>query len=159
MKVPYPHPTSEAVSAVMQGNRRSDTRPEKRLRSALHRLGFRFRKDFPIDVGESRRPRPDIVFTRRRVAIFVDGCFWHLCPQHGRIPNGANRSYWERKLRTNQARDRADTQALVEAGWTVVRTWEHDALDEVLREVLNILGTEPVDKTSRRPSPLPTTRS
>lgn len=109
----------------MKGNRRTDTSPEKRLRSALHRLGFRFRKDHPIDVGESRKPRPDIAFTRQKVAVFVDGCYWHLCPEHGRIPGGKNRDYWERKLTGNKARDQADTAALTAAGWEVIRVWEH----------------------------------
>lgn len=123
----------------MRGNRRTDTSPERRLRSRLHRLGFRFRKDYPVDVGQSRKPRPDIAFTRQRVAVFVDGCYWHLCPDHGRIPGGANRGYWERKLKSNQARDQADTSALAAAGWKVVRIWEHELEDEGARTVIELL--------------------
>ena len=89
-----PTPSSAAASATMRANRRRDTTPERILRSALHRLGWRFRVDLPVEVG-GRRVRPDIVFTRRRVAVFVDGCFWHACPEHGQQPT-ANASYWER---------------------------------------------------------------
>lgn len=70
------------------------------------------------------RPRPDIAFTRSRVAVFVDGCFWHCCPDHGRPPK-TNRSYWGPKLARNVERDRRDTLALEGAGWRVVRLWEH----------------------------------
>lgn len=69
----------------MRGNRRRDTAPELRLRSALHARGWRFRVDLPIAV-DGGRARPDLVFTRWRVAVFVDGCFWHSCPVHGRPP-------------------------------------------------------------------------
>jgi len=123
----------------MRGNRRTDTSPELSLRSALHRLGLRFRKDHPIDIGEPRKPRPDIAFTRQKVAVFVDGCYWHLCPEHGRIPGGKNREYWERKLTGNQARDHADTAALAAAGWEVVRIWEHDDPGDALATIVRIL--------------------
>src|SRR5262249_51096120 len=72
--------------------------------------------------------RPDIVFTARRVAVFVDGCFWHCCPEHGSQP-AANTWYWEPKLRRNVERDRAADVALGRAGWTVVRLWEHESLE------------------------------
>lgn len=137
----YPHPTSSQVSAAMRGNRRADTSPERRLRSELHRRGLRFRKDFSIDIGSRRKPRADIVFPRRRVAVFVDGCFWHLCPKHGRIPGGANHEYWAVKLTRNQHRDLEDTNLLISAGWTVIRIWEHqdpaeaaDNIESTLRE-------------------------
>lgn len=135
----YPHPTSSAVTAVMKGNRRSDTRPEIRLRSALHRRGYRFRKDRRITVPDaSRKPRPDIVFTRQRVAVFVDGCFWHCCPEHGRTPK-ANTDYWGPKLARNRERDRHDTALLRQANWNVVRLWEHQPLDEMLEQVIRTL--------------------
>jgi len=121
----YPYPTSPSVTAVMKGNRRVDTKPEVALRSHLHSKGLRFRKDHPIDVGR-RKVRPDIVFTKKRVAVFVDGCFWHLCPEHGRVPGGKNSAYWETKLRRNSDRDRLDTQRLEDRGWQVVRVWEHE---------------------------------
>ena len=83
--MPYPEPKDAAATEVGKGNRRTDTKPEVRLRSALHRRGLRFRKDLPIRAG-AVRVRPDIVFTRGAVAVFVDGCFWHGCPEHQVVP-------------------------------------------------------------------------
>ncbi len=120
---PYPKPTTPAVSAVMRGNRRADTKPEILVRSALHRAGLRFRKDYLISAGE-RRVRVDIAFPSKRVAVFVDGCFWHGCPEHGNEPK-ANTEYWLPKLARNRQRDLANTQMLRWAGWVVVRLWEH----------------------------------
>ena len=94
----YPHPSSPGRSANMRANRRTDTKPELALRRALHKLGYRFRKDYRLDLDGGRRVRPDIAFTARRVAVFVDGCFWHACPQHGSKPR-ANDWYWTPKLR------------------------------------------------------------
>jgi len=108
----------------MRANPRSGTRPEIAVRSALHALGLRFRKDHPIRLPE-RVVRPDIVFTRHRLAVFVDGCFWHRCPEHGNVPR-ANSSYWGPKLERNVARDRAVDQALMAGGWEIVRVWEHE---------------------------------
>lgn len=108
----------------MQGNRRRDTTPELRLRRTLHRLGLRYRVDLPLST-DTVRVRPDIVFSRRRVAVFVDGCFWHCCPEHGTSPK-ANSAYWTPKLQANVARDQRTTAALEAAGWTVVRIWEHE---------------------------------
>lgn len=124
----YPHPTSQAASSVMRGNRKRDTRPEVRLRSALHRRGLRFFKDRRIE-GEGLRVRGDVVFPRNRVAVFVDGCFWHGCPDHGNTPR-ANSSYWVPKLARNKERDREQTAALEARGWTVIRIWEHVPPDE-----------------------------
>jgi DNA mismatch endonuclease (patch repair protein) len=123
--VPYPEPTSSTASRVGKGNRRSGTKPEVELRSNLHRRGLRFRKDFPVRVGTGRPVRPDIVFTGARVAVFVDGCFWHGCPEHQVIP-GSNRDYWVPKLRRNIDRDREVDEALTSAGWQVIRIWEHE---------------------------------
>jgi DNA mismatch endonuclease (patch repair protein) len=119
----------------MQAIRRADTKPEVALRSALHRLGYRFRKDHRIKTS-IRWVRPDIVFTKQRVAVFVDGCFWHGCPEHGHIPT-RNVSYWLPKLNRNRARDAEVDELLGEAGWCVTRIWEHeltiDAVDLVAR--------------------------
>ena len=133
----YPAPSSEAAAATMRANRRRDTGPERRLRSELHRRGWRFRVDLPLDAA-GRRVRPDIVFTRRRLAVFVDGCFWHSCPKHGRQPR-ANASYWGPKLRRNVERDRADSDALAKAGWIVVRVWEHEGLEEAVDTIESAL--------------------
>ena len=78
----YPHPTTAAVSAAMRGNRKTDSGPETRVRRALHSRGFRYRKNFPID-ADGLVVRPDIVFRRARLAVFIDGCFWHSCPFTG----------------------------------------------------------------------------
>jgi DNA mismatch endonuclease (patch repair protein) len=107
----------------MQGNRAEDTRPEVALRSAVHALGLRFRKH--VAPVRGLRCRADLVFARQRVAVFVDGCFWHGCPEHGVSPR-TNSSYWQAKLGGNVERDRRNDAALAEAGWTVVRVWEHE---------------------------------
>jgi DNA mismatch endonuclease (patch repair protein) len=122
----------------MQGNRRSDTKPELALRSALHALGYRYRKDFRIDLPQ-RRVRPDIAFTRRKVAVFVDGCFWHACPEHGSQPKN-NEWYWSPKLVRNVERDRAADDALAQAGWTVVRLWEHVPVSDAIAAVISAVG-------------------
>jgi DNA mismatch endonuclease (patch repair protein) len=118
----------------MQGNRKRDTRPELVLRSELHRRGLRYR----IDTGplKSLRCRADIVFRRQKVAVFVDGCFWHGCPEHGTSPR-TNATYWSAKIARNIERDRFNETELSAAGWDVVRVWEHeapgDAADRIAR--------------------------
>lgn len=79
--------------------------------------------------------RPDIAFTRARIAVFLDGCFWHGCPEHGRRPNIRNQSYWGPKIASNILRDAAHTEALRAAGWTVLRFWEHDAPEDAARAI------------------------
>lgn len=130
----YPHPTSAAVTAQMKGNLRTDTRPEVALRSALHARGLRFRKDHRLSVPGGRATRGDVVFPRARVVVFVDGCFWHGCPAHGRVPS-TNPHYWPAKLARNRARDERVTAALEEDGWTVLRIWEHVPVDEAVERV------------------------
>jgi DNA mismatch endonuclease (patch repair protein) len=118
-----PAASSAAVRATMQGNRGRDTAPETALRAALHARGLRFFKH--------RRPirglacEADVVFTTAKVAVFVDGCFWHGCPVHGRQPR-TNGAYWSAKIKRNAERDSRNNHALTSAGWLVVRTWEHD---------------------------------
>ena len=123
----------------MRAIRRTNTKPEIALRSALHRQGYRFRKDLRLDLNEGARVRPDIAFTARRVAVFVDGCFWHACPEHGRDPT-VNQWYWAPKLRRNVERDRAADAALIVAGWQVVRVWEHVAVTEAVAAVVAALA-------------------
>ncbi len=130
----YPHPTSAAVTAQMKGNRRADTRPEVALRAALHARGLRFRKDYRLPIPGARPTRVDVVFTRARVAVFIDGCFWHGCPEHGRVPS-TNAHYWPAKLARNRERDRRVTAGLEADGWTVVRAWEHEAVEGVVERV------------------------
>jgi DNA mismatch endonuclease (patch repair protein) len=108
----------------MRGIRRQDTRPERALRFELHRRGYRFRVDFPVPV-EGRSPRADVVFTRAKLAIFVDGCFWHGCPEHGHRPK-ENAHYWGPKIARNVERDREQEERLTHAGWVVLRVWAHE---------------------------------
>lgn len=121
----------------MEANRRRDTRPERLLRSLLHALGLRYRVDRPI-LATSRRVRPDLVFGPARVAVFVDGCFWHCCPIHAASPK-ANAEFWRAKLDRNWERDRADDAALTSAGWTVLRVWEHEDPAEAATRVEAVL--------------------
>lgn len=107
----------------MRRQRTRDTDPEIRLRSELHARGLRYfthRRPIP-----GLRREADLVFPRKRVAVFVDGCFWHACPDHGTAP-ARNGSFWSEKLEGNRIRD-ADTDArLQEAGWIPIRVWEHE---------------------------------
>jgi DNA mismatch endonuclease, patch repair protein len=135
---PYPLPISSGRSANMKANRRTDTKPELALRSALHALGYRYRKDFRLDLP-ARRVRPDIAFTGRKVAVFIDGCFWHACPEHGSQPKN-NEWYWSPKLARNVERDRAADAALAEAGWSVIRLWEHVPVEDALAMVIAAVG-------------------
>jgi len=143
-----PPATSAAVMAVMKANTRSNTKPELRLRSKLHGMGLRFRKDFLIRC-EGRRCRPDIVFTKKKLAVFVDGCFWHHCPIHGRIPV-TNAAYWAEKILRNIERDKIDSKLLEEAGWTVLRFWEHEDVVLIAEQIRNFISNR---KRGKPPSP------
>lgn len=118
-----PPPSSERVRRQMSQQLTRDTVPEIAIRKLLHAKGLRYRVNLPV-VPERRR-RADIVFTSRRVAVFVDGCFWHGCPEHATRPK-ANSEWWSLKLARNIERDRETDCLLSEAGWTVVRIWEHE---------------------------------
>lgn len=134
--------SSPAVRRNMQANRGRDTKPEIAVRSRLHARGLRFRVDVPLDFD--RRRRADIVFTRVRLAVFIDGCYWHGCPQHFQRPK-ANAEFWLDKVSGNRRRD-ADTTALLrKSGWTVLRFWEHVDPDEVAE----IVATSYVQLRSR----------
>jgi DNA mismatch endonuclease, patch repair protein len=119
----------------MAAIRRRDTRIEREVRSALHSVGLRFRVDLPIPLAHGRPIRPDIVFTRARLCVFIDGCFWHGCHEHGRRPAVRNADYWDPKIAGNVERDRRHTAALQEAGWTVRRFWEHDGSERIAAAV------------------------
>lgn len=115
----------------MERQKRRDTSPELAIRRILHRRGFRYRVDVAPVTGLRRRA--DIVFPRQKVAVFVDGCFWHRCPEHGTVPQ-ANQQWWIDKLDANVRRDRDTDEALTRAGWTVLRIWEHeDPTDAAIR--------------------------
>jgi DNA mismatch endonuclease (patch repair protein) len=102
---------------------RRDTKPEVELRRILHGRGLRFRVDRAV--LPDRRRRADIVFGPVKVAVFVDGCFWHGCPDHATWPK-ANDAYWREKIETNRLRDRDTDARLGSIGWQVVRVWEHE---------------------------------
>jgi DNA mismatch endonuclease, patch repair protein len=124
--------SSPAVRNVMRANKGRDTKPELALRSAVHALGMRYRVGLR-PVPQVRRTA-DIVFTKARVAVFLDGCFWHGCPEHHR-PAKKNSDFWTDKIRGNIARD-ADTDArLREAGWRVIRVWEHEPSGEAAERI------------------------
>lgn len=106
----------------MKAQRRRDTKPEIELRSELHRRGLRFHVDRALP---GSRRRVDIVFPRLEIAVFVDGCFWHGCPEHGTWPK-ANAAWWREKIRANGHRDEDTDRKLSGEGWTVVRVWEHE---------------------------------
>jgi DNA mismatch endonuclease, patch repair protein len=135
----------------MRANRRVDTAPERRLRSELHRLGLRYRKDLPLDL-DGLHVRPDVVFTRQRVAVFLDGCFWHRCPQHGSHPR-ANSDYWGPKLDRNVERDRRVDRALRQGGWQVIRIWEHEDADVAARGIADAVRGKIAASGSARPLP------
>jgi DNA mismatch endonuclease (patch repair protein) len=118
-----PVATDASTLARMRTQQRRDTGIERALRSALHRQGLRFRVDFAPLAGLRRRA--DVVFTRARVAVFVDGCFWHCCPQHATWPK-SNADWWREKLRRNVERDRDTDCRLRTLGWLVIRVWEHE---------------------------------
>ena len=151
----YPAASSPGRSANMRAIRRTDTKPELALRQALHRMGYRFRKDYRLDLDGGARVRPDIAFTARKVAIFVDGCFWHACPDHGSKPS-VNQGYWTPKLARNVARDRAADAALELAGWQVIRLWEHVPLGDAVTAVVTALGPRQPPGARRAP---PATRA
>lgn len=136
----YPYASTPAATRVMRANRKRDTRPERRLRSALHRHGLRFRVHRRVALG-GVIVSPDVVFGRAKVAVFVDGCFWHGCPDHGTRPK-INSWYWGPKLEHNRRRDRLVDQALCLAGWSVVRVWEHEEPAAAVTKVVAALGRE-----------------
>lgn len=118
-----PPASSPAVSLRMSRARRRDTAPEVAVRQEAHRRGLRYRVDGALP-GLPRR-RADMIFSRRRVAVFIDGCFWHSCPVHATVP-AANREWWVAKLARNEARDRNTDEHLRARGWRVLRFWEHE---------------------------------
>lgn len=117
----------------MQANRSRDTKPEIAVRKLLHAAGFRYRVSY-APVAKLRR-RADIVFTKQRIAVFIDGCFWHGCPDHGRAHFNVNSDYWSPKITTNRLRDDDTNQKLAAAGWVVLRFWEHQDPNDVAREI------------------------
>lgn len=112
----------------MQANRGRDTKPEMAVRRLIHANGLRYRVNARPE--EDLRRTADIVFTRIKVAVFIDGCFWHGCPTHFTRPR-ANREFWERKIQHNIERDEETTTVLIQRGWKVLRFWEHESPGDV----------------------------
>ena len=128
--------TSNATRRSMQGNRGRDTGPELAVRSAVHSRGLRYRVN-TRPLPELRRTA-DLVFSRPRVAVFVDGCWWHGCEEHYSAPR-ANSDYWNRKVESNRRRDADTNSRLQEAGWIVLRFWEHDDPEQVATQVEEVV--------------------
>ena len=139
--------SSPASRKVMQGNRSRDTSPELAVRRRLHAAGLRFRVAHRPEPGLNRTA--DIVFTKQRIAVFIDGCYWHACPKHRTVAR-TNASYWSEKLARNVARDADTTSQLQDAGWTVLRFWEHEDPETVATAVaVAVWGHDPTEGNPR----------
>jgi DNA mismatch endonuclease (patch repair protein) len=139
--------SSAKRSEIMSRIRGKDTVPERNLRRAALAIGLRYRLHRRIG-----KTRPDLVFMGAKVAVFVDGCFWHCCPLHGVMPK-SNRAFWQKKLGRNVQRDAEDTQSLIEAGWRVLRFWEHEveeSAETCARKIAKACETWPQDRGSSR---------
>jgi DNA mismatch endonuclease (patch repair protein) len=138
-----PLPSSQAALNRMRAAKPRDTAPEKSLRVELHKRGLRYRIDVkPIKVLNRRA---DIVFRSKKIAVFVDGCFWHGCPIHGTKAK-ANAEFWRNKIRQNQARDAETNLLLKKAGWKVIRVWEHENPERASKKIHNAVLKRAVDK-------------
>ena len=141
---------TEVTRRQMQANRSRDTQPELALRSRVHRLGLRYLV--------AARPLPavrrtaDLVFTRARVAVFLDGCFWHGCPDHHR-PSQRNEDFWRDKVTRNRERDRETDSLLEKAGWMVVRVWEHEDPDKAADRIHAIVSARRASPAADRDGP------
>ena len=131
-----PFASNPAIRTRMSRQRRRDTAPEVALRRALHAAGLRY-YIHRRPLGGVRR-EADVVFPRHRVAVFVDGCFWHRCPQDGVMPR-RNHDYWSAKLSRNVTRDRETDRAFADAGWRVVRVWEHEDPTDAAARVIDLV--------------------
>lgn len=130
-----PVPSSPEASRRMAATRGTNNRADRQLRSELHRLGLRFRVQRRLIPGTNRSV--DIAFPRARLAVFVDGCFWHDCPIHGTRPK-SNVDWWRRKIRQNVQRDQDTNKRLCDLGWRVLRIWEHENPKDAAQRVLQV---------------------
>lgn len=130
-----PAASSPAALARMVRQRRRDTRPEMDIRRLLHARGMRYRVDAALP---GMRRRADLVFTTARVAVFVDGCFWHGCPKHGTQPKN-NAAWWADKIAANVDRDRDTDRRLIADGWSVLRIWEHEAPEMAAARIAEVV--------------------
>jgi DNA mismatch endonuclease, patch repair protein len=133
MSVPRPdRAANEGVRKSMRSNKGRDTRPELALRRAVHALGLRYRVS--VRPLKAVRRTADLVFTRAKVAVFLDGCFWHGCPEH-HTKAATNADFWAEKVHRTRERDRETDRLLTEAGWKVIRIWEHEDPQQAARTV------------------------
>ena len=125
--------SKEKRSKIMSAIRSKNTKPELALRKALWSKGLRYRIHFG-------KEKIDIAFPTEKLAIFVDGCFWHGCPTHSHIPK-TNKSYWIPKLRKNQQRDLLKNERLLNRGWEIIRIWDHELkdLEKIIQKIQLIL--------------------
>jgi DNA mismatch endonuclease (patch repair protein) len=121
----------------MRGNKRRDTLPEMQIRRLVHSAGLRYRVDHP-PLQSQRRLRADLVFTRLKIAVFIDGCFWHGCPRHYK-PSRTNTEYWTNKIENNRARDARTDEQLKISGWSVLRFWAHVPPDVAAQEIVALV--------------------
>lgn len=138
----HPGSSSMASSRRLSQLQRRDTAPELAVRRLLHAAGYRYRVAFPVP-GQRRRTI-DIAFTGDRLAIFIDGCFWHGCPSHGTSPR-SNSEWWQQKLSANRARDRSTEALLADLGWSFLRFWEHEDPALVVDAIADRLARRPYD--------------
>ena len=136
-RISNPKPSSKAALSRMKAAKPRDTAPEKALRSALHKIGLRFRIDVKPIKGLNRKA--DVVFRPTKVAVFVDGCFWHSCPIHGTEAK-ANAEFWALKIKQNQERDKDTVIQFEAAGWKVVRVWEHENAEKASKKIYDIVA-------------------
>jgi DNA mismatch endonuclease, patch repair protein len=144
--VERPQPSDPGVSVRMRAQAEHDTRPEVALRRLLHAAGLRYRLHRPVP---GTRREIDIAFVGPRLAVFVDGCFWHGCPDHGSVPR-ANAEWWAAKLAANCDRDRDTTRRLTESGWRVLRIWEHETAVAAATHVFAAIDHPDVDTVQLR---------
>lgn len=130
-----PPASSKSVRARMRSTPQRDTSCELALRSAVHGLGLRYNIHWPL---AGTRRRADLAFPRLKVAVMVDGCFWHSCPKHGTWPK-ANAAWWREKISRNVIRDRDTDARLSASGWRVLRFWEHEDPNAAARIVLRVV--------------------
>ncbi|MGH3588239.1 MAG: very short patch repair endonuclease [Pseudonocardia sp.] len=128
--------SSSAARRRMQANRRRDTAPEMALRRAAYALGLRYRVDARPVLDLNRRA--DMVFSGAKVAVFVDGCFWHGCLEHHTVAK-SNAPFWAEKVRRNRERDAETDSLLADGGWTVIRAWEHEPAEAVVSRIIHAL--------------------
>ncbi|MBQ1096994.1 very short patch repair endonuclease [Streptomyces sp. b94] len=138
--------SSAARRRNMQAIRSRDTKPEKIIRRLVHAKGLRYRVA-ARPVPELRRTA-DLVFRPTKVAVFIDGCYWHGCPEHY-VPPRTNSGYWSEKVLRNVERDRDTDRKLREAGWLVLRFWEHEPSDSCAQKITDIVAA----RRTARPGP------